>query len=97
MGEKPGFYEILYLVTRNLEINPVSEVISRGWGEKPGFYEILYLVTRNLEINRVSEVISEITNYELPITNYPDAIFSRSTKEANFRRNKSAIVGLPKF
>jgi len=29
-GEKPGFYEILCLVTINLERNPVSEVI-RGW------------------------------------------------------------------
>jgi hypothetical protein len=38
-GEKPGFYEFLGWVTRNIERNPVSEIFA--WAKKPGFYESL--------------------------------------------------------
>jgi len=40
-AKKPGFYESLGWVTRNIERNPVSEIFA--WGEKPGFFPYLRL------------------------------------------------------
>ncbi|WP_293134144.1 hypothetical protein [Microcoleus sp. bin38.metabat.b11b12b14.051] len=44
-------------MTRNTEINTVSEIYVRG--KKPGFYEFLGWMTRNTERNPVSEIYAE--------------------------------------
>ncbi|WP_293135106.1 hypothetical protein [Microcoleus sp. bin38.metabat.b11b12b14.051] len=44
-------------MTRNTEINSVSEIYTRG--KKPGFYEFLGWMTRNTDRNPVSEIYAE--------------------------------------